>query len=108
MRKWNHINAAHARFFAVSKWYIFFAIAEGELCGETASDEESIFMWWVMIHKPHILTENGHKTLANQIPIGAVEHIWTISTSEFFEATSVAHANSKHGSFTRRHTLRVS
>jgi len=122
-REWINTIKKHANFFKhadrdgdsviefnpeLSEGYIFFAIAGRELCGELASNEESIFMWWVMIHKAHILTENGHKTLANRIPIDAVEHLRTISKSEFFQALSVARANSVRGSFTRRHTLRLS
>ncbi|HXW39863.1 MAG TPA: hypothetical protein VEK75_01575 [Xanthobacteraceae bacterium] len=47
-------------------WFILYGIAGRQLCGESQSDEESDFMWWLSFHRPEMLTDAGRKMLADR------------------------------------------
>ncbi|HEX4828462.1 MAG TPA: hypothetical protein VFV12_09560, partial [Xanthobacteraceae bacterium] len=47
---------------------------------------ESIFLWWLQIHEPKILTEQGRKFLADHMPIEVLEQIRSYSKPVFFQA----------------------
>ena len=100
-RDWNQCIRREANFFKhadrdgdsvidfnpeFAQWFIFFAILGRELCGETASMEESAFKWWFQTTRPDLLTEEGCKFLAEQMPVDNVEYLRTRPKSEFFEA----------------------
>jgi hypothetical protein len=120
---WNRHVRKHANFFKhadrdgdsviefnpdFSEWFIFFAIAGRELCGEQASDEESTFMWWMQIHKPHILTEQGRKMVSDHIPIDGLQQLRTLAKHEFFEVWREARrASNKRVVLAGHHTLRL-
>jgi hypothetical protein len=70
----------------VADYFILYAILAHQLCGESQSEEESIFMWWIMFHRTEMLSEEGRKGLANRLPIEHVERIKHLSKSKFFEA----------------------
>lgn len=69
-----------------SEFFILFAIIGGELCGESPSDEESIFTWWIFINKPHILTEQGRKMIAQYFPSNTLDFARGLTKIKFFEA----------------------
>src|SRR5258708_3951444 len=100
-RDWNQLVRREANFFKhadrdgdsvidfnpeFAEWFIFFAILGRELCGEEPSTEESAFMWWLQITKPHLLTEEGHKFLAKQMPVDNIQYLRTRPKGEFFGA----------------------
>lgn len=100
-RDWNQLIRREANFFKhadrdgdsvidfnpqFAEWFIFFAILGRELCGEASTEEESAFMWWFQITRPHLLTEEGHKFIAKHLPADNVQELRTRSKSEFFEA----------------------
>ena len=122
-REFNATIRKHANFFkhadkdgdsviefnpALSELFILFAILGRELCGEPPSDEESIFLWWLKIHKPHILTERGRQVVADNIPMDSLEHCRTLAKHEFFEVGIEARrAIQKRGTAVRRYSVRL-
>jgi hypothetical protein len=70
----------------VAEFFILYAILARQLCGESQSEEESIFMWWIMFHWPEMLSEQGRKGLTDRLPIEYIESIRHLSKSKFFEA----------------------
>jgi len=68
----------------LTEGFILFAILGRSLCGSPRSDEESTFSWWLQIHKPNILTENGRKMVAAAIPIDNLEYLRGLSKPDFF------------------------
>src|SRR5205807_144282 len=69
----------------LSELFILVAILGRELCGESPTEEESIFLWWVQINKPSLVTEQGHKTVADLLPINHLENLRTLTKHEFFQ-----------------------
>jgi hypothetical protein len=69
----------------LSKLFILFAITGRRLCGESASDEESAFLWWLQIHEADLLTEQGRKMIADRVPINDLHHIRLLPKHEFFK-----------------------
>jgi hypothetical protein len=74
----------------MNEWYIMYASVARALCGEPQSSEESTFLWWFQVHKPHLLTEKGRQMVADRIPIDNLEEIRTWPKRKFFEAMSEA------------------
>jgi hypothetical protein len=100
-RDWHDLIKKNAHFFkhadrdpdgvldfnlANNEFFILFAITGRQLCGESHSHEESTLLWWMQIHKPHLLTEQGRKMVADHIPVDNLEHIRGLTKHEFFEA----------------------
>jgi hypothetical protein len=69
----------------LSEWFILYAIAARQLCGQSQSDEESSFMWWFQIHRPDLLTDKGRAAL-NCFPIENLEEIRRWTRPKFFAA----------------------
>jgi hypothetical protein len=69
----------------LSEWFILFATYARGLCREPQSEEETLFTWWLQINKPHILTDEGRKFVADRIPVNELENIRTFSKPEFRE-----------------------
>jgi hypothetical protein len=61
------------------------ALMGRELCGASISQEESAFLWWMQIHHPKILTENGRKMISDHLDANALESIRGLSKFDFFE-----------------------
>ena len=100
-RDWHDLIEKNAHFFkhadrdpdgvldfnlANNEFFILFAIAGRQLCGESDSQEESDFMWWLSLHKPNLLTEAGRKMVSDHLPVDAIERARKLSKGEFFEA----------------------
>lgn len=100
-REWNAHVRREANFFKhgdrdpeamidfnpeLSQWFIFFSILGRDLCGESASDEESAFLWWINVHRPDLLVEKKRNLLADCVQIETLDHLRALSKSEFFEA----------------------
>jgi hypothetical protein len=66
--------------------YLMFAIVGVALCGESHTEEESIFLWWLQINRPDLLTDQGHKMVADHIPVHALEDFRALSKREFLRA----------------------
>ncbi len=69
----------------ITEHFILFATGGRELCGEPASDEERVFIWWIHIHRPDRLTNKGADLLAKQLPVNSLKHIRDTPKSEFYE-----------------------
>ncbi len=124
LRQWNAIIRKHANFFkhadrdgdsviefdpTISEFFILYAIVGRELCGESPSDEELAFMWWLQIYSPHLLTEEGRTMVPDRIPINNLAYLRRLSKHEFFEAWREARRqNDKRGIPFGRHTIQLS
>jgi hypothetical protein len=42
-------------------------------------------MWWIQINRPHLLTEDGRKFVADRIPENELDNIRTFNKREFRE-----------------------
>jgi hypothetical protein len=62
----------------------FFALAGLDACGERMNAEERAFAWWMWIHNPQLLTAEGQKEIAGQIPNETIDTIKTMGKGEFF------------------------
>jgi hypothetical protein len=69
----------------VAEFFILFAIVARQLCGESHSEEESIFMWWVMFHRPEMLNEEGRKGFEDRLPVEHRERVRRLPKEQFFE-----------------------
>jgi hypothetical protein len=69
---------------SLSEGFILFAIMGMGLCGERATDEEVAYNYWIMIHDPDLLTEEGRKSLTNNVPIENLRLIKRMGKKEFF------------------------
>ena len=76
----------------LSEMFMLFAIFALQLCGERESEEESIFVHWISLHRPHLLTEEGGKRLIDRIPVQSVKQIRTLPKPEFFQGLKHARA----------------
>jgi hypothetical protein len=100
-RDWNRVVRKDANFFKhadrdgdsviefkpqSSDIFILFAIYARELCGETASEEERVYGWWLRLNRPDLSTEKGRKSLTDLLKVEDIEHLRTLSKQEFFEA----------------------
>jgi hypothetical protein len=109
---WNKLIRRHANFFkhadrdgdsviefdqSLNEFFMMFAALARGLCGEPQSDEESIFMWWLMIHKPHILTDHGRQNVAQAFPGDNFDEVRGLSKREFFEASIETRARARQG-----------
>src|SRR5262249_54865742 len=74
----------------LSEWFIHFACAARELCGEPASDEEFAFIWRMLLQYPNILTEAGKENIADTISQRDADLLRTLPKNEFFQAFLVA------------------
>jgi hypothetical protein len=76
-----------------SQYFVVFALAGLDACGERHNVEEMAFSWWMNIHKPHLLAEEAQKLIADQIPNETIRLIKTMAKAEFFELfNAVYHA----------------
>lgn len=106
-RQWHDLIKKNAHFFKhadrdpeavldfnldMNEWFILYAIAGRQLCGESQSDEESDFMWWFSFHSPHLLTDAGRKMLADRWPVDTIEWARKLSKRELIEAFRQARA----------------
>jgi hypothetical protein len=90
----------------LSELFILFAILGRELCGESPTEEESIFLWWFQINNPRLLTEQGQKTVADLLPINNLESLKILTKHEFFQVwREASRSNERRGIPARRHTL---
>jgi hypothetical protein len=74
----------------VSWGFLVYATLARELCGQSPSSEESAFFWWLRLHKPNFLTEQGRKALANDIPIEVLNHVRSIPKDQFLHVWNEA------------------
>lgn len=77
--------------------FILFAITGRSLVGEPQSEEESAFLWWLQIHEPHLLTDNGRKFMADHVPVEALEQIRSIPKEQFWNMWSEARRIAREG-----------
>jgi hypothetical protein len=69
----------------LSDWFILFATYARRLCCEPQSEEETLFTWWIQINRPHLLTEDGRKFVADRIPDHELNNFRTFNKREFRE-----------------------
>jgi hypothetical protein len=69
----------------LSDSFILFATYARCLCREPQSEEETLFMWRIQINRPHLLTEDGRKFVADRIPEKELNNIRTFNKREFRE-----------------------
>ena len=69
----------------ITEYFILFAMAARESCGEAISEEELVFNWWARIHRVELLSDKGLKLLEKQLPINDLNHIKAAPKREFFE-----------------------
>jgi hypothetical protein len=69
----------------VSWGFILYATLARELCKAPPSDEETAFLWWLQIHEPELLTEEGRKFLADKVPVDALNQARSIPKHQFLE-----------------------
>ncbi len=67
----------------LSEWFILFATYVRGLCGAPQSEAATLFTWWLQITKPHILTDQGRKIIADRIPVHALETLRPLHQPEF-------------------------
>jgi 5-methylthioribose kinase len=99
-KEWNQLVRKEANFFKhadrdgdsiiefnpqITEYFILFAIAARELCGEARTDEESIFSWWLRVNRSEMLSDKGSELLAKQMPIDSLKHIQATPKHDFFE-----------------------
>jgi hypothetical protein len=70
---------------ALSEFFISFAIVGLELCGEKLTDVESAFMFWLQLHHPNLLNEEG-RLFIGRIPINVLEESRNIPRHIFLDA----------------------
>src|SRR5262249_9191903 len=98
--EWTRLLRMHANFFKhgdrdpdavidfnpeLTEWFILFAILGLRVCGERMNDEESVFLSWVQIHRPHFLTESGRQFIANTFSANTLAYVRTRPKREFFD-----------------------
>ncbi len=70
----------------ISEMFILYALAGRELYGHPQSMEESAYLWWMQLNKPSMLTEKGRQFMTDRVPADVLDHLRTISKSQFFHA----------------------
>jgi hypothetical protein len=68
----------------VSESFFMFSLLGIHLCGEQWNTVESAWWMWIHIHKPHLLTEQGRKFVADKIPVESVNLARELPKAEFF------------------------
>lgn len=76
----------------MNEFYILYAIAARQICGETQSQEEADFMWWFSLQRPSCLTDAGRKMLSDRWPTDVLEYGRGLTRREFFAALRKARA----------------
>jgi hypothetical protein len=74
----------------LSQWFILYGIRGRELCGEQIALREQVFLWWLYLHNPEILTESGRQAIAEAIPLDASERLRSLTKREFIEVAQQA------------------
>jgi len=108
-RNWNKHIKKEANFFkhadrdgdsviefkpVLSEYFIMFAIAARELCGESSTDEEAIFCHWLMVNRPNLVNDEWKNLIVNTLPVENIKQLRTLSKPEFFEVFQYARAES--------------
>jgi hypothetical protein len=57
-----------------------------ELCGESPLDEFTVFLLWMQIHNPKLMTETARVELAKRVDIEQLSHLRAMPKHEFFHA----------------------
>ena len=78
-----------------SEPFILFAILGVELCGERHNDEEAAYMYWLYLHKPHLLTESGRKQFVDDVPADRLRELRSIPKKDFLRVMKVARRKSE-------------
>lgn len=65
--------------------FILYAIVGRTLIGEPQSEEESAFLWWLQLHMPKLLTDDGRKFMADRVPVHTLEQIRSVPKHKFFD-----------------------
>jgi hypothetical protein len=74
----------------ITELFTMYSILGVSLCGERFNKSESIFLTWIYIHKPHLLTDSGRKFLADSIPVDQIQKLKSIHKKEFFQKLHLA------------------
>jgi hypothetical protein len=69
---------------SLSTGFMLFALVGLEICGERKNAEERAFLWWLHLHEPALLTEEGHKLLTDHVPAVGIAAVRTLSKRDFF------------------------
>jgi hypothetical protein len=69
----------------LAEFFMLYSMLARQLCGETPSEEESAFTWWIMFHRPHLLAEQARKSLTDRVPAEYLEGIRLLPKSKFRE-----------------------
>ena len=70
--------------------FILFSIAGLKACNEVLNDDESAFLFWVMVHKPNWLKGDAQQLLADRVPVENLDRMRTLSKDLFFDAFKIA------------------
>jgi hypothetical protein len=68
----------------LSEHFMMYSIVGVQLCGERTNTVEAAWMMWNYLHKPHLLTEEGRRSLADSVPIDSINNARALSREEFF------------------------
>jgi hypothetical protein len=79
----------------LAEYFMLYSMLARQLCGETPSEEESAFTWWIMFHRPHLLAEQARKSLTDRVPAEYLEGIRRLPKSKFREALRKSGIGSK-------------
>jgi hypothetical protein len=70
----------------LTEFLFLFASFARELCDYPVTEEEHLFAWWLQLHRPELLTDQGRKFVGDHVPIDALNGIRTLTRGEFREA----------------------
>ncbi|HTS41262.1 MAG TPA: hypothetical protein VMH84_12060 [Xanthobacteraceae bacterium] len=65
---------------------ILFTLVGLQFCVADYNDEELAFQWWLNVHRPDLLTDNGKQSLTDLIRVDDFDKIQRLSKRDFLEA----------------------
>ena len=74
----------------LTELFFMYSILGVSLCGEHLNKSESVFLAWIHIHKPYLLTDSGRKFLTNTIPIDQMQQLRSLEKKELFQKLLLA------------------
>jgi hypothetical protein len=63
--------------------FIMYAIIGIGACGERHNLEEQGFLYWIHVHRPELLTEQGRKNFTDRLPVEVLQQVRSIGKNEF-------------------------
>jgi len=91
----NHDSEAVIEFQPeLTRQFFLFTIFGLEICGEKKSIAESAFIWWLCIHEPQCLTDQGRRNLTDRIPVDNISQLRALAKRDLLEAFQIARSGS--------------